>query len=78
MLITYRVAESDLTDEREVRRSTIGRMSAEWDLPFYETSAKRNHNVEATFNDLFRQMYARYPPASKRHSGGRTGSCIIM
>ncbi|KZW02915.1 rap 1A [Exidia glandulosa HHB12029] len=69
--------KSDLTDEREVRRSTIARLSAEWNLPFYETSAKRNHNVEATFNDLFRQMYTRYPAVTRGRDRDR-GSCVIM
>ncbi|KAH7912303.1 small GTPase superfamily [Hygrophoropsis aurantiaca] len=51
----------DLVSEREVSRGTIQSLVARWGLPFYETSAKRNWHVADVFEDLVRQMIARYP-----------------
>ena len=41
--------KSDLTAEREVQRSAIEALATRWNLPFYETSAKKNWHV----NDVF-------------------------
>ncbi|KAF5342498.1 hypothetical protein D9611_001692 [Ephemerocybe angulata] len=67
----------DLVNEREVPRSTIQSLSNSWDLPFYETSAKRNWHVGDVFEDLLRQMRARYPsePPSPRK---KNKSCTLM
>ncbi|KAH7102858.1 small GTPase superfamily [Auriculariales sp. MPI-PUGE-AT-0066] len=72
--------KSDLADEREVRRSAIAKLSAEWHLPFYETSAKRNQNVDETFDELFRQMYVRYPGAgpARQHTKRSSAQCIVQ
>ncbi|TFK40090.1 rap 1A [Crucibulum laeve] len=67
----------DLVNEREVQRSTIQSLSSRWDLPFYETSAKRNWHVNDVFEDLLRQMRKRYPvdPTRKKKKGS---ACVIM
>ncbi|KAJ8692770.1 Ras- protein rsr1, variant 2 [Pleurotus ostreatus] len=39
----------DLQSEREVQHATIQSLASRWNLPFYETSAKRNWHV----NDVF-------------------------
>ncbi|KAF9442431.1 ras-domain-containing protein [Macrolepiota fuliginosa MF-IS2] len=55
----------DLTVEREVRRNIIHSLAVRWDLPFYETSAKHNWNINDVFEDLVRQMRKRCLPAPK-------------
>jgi len=67
----------DLVNEREVQRNTIQLLASSWNLPFYETSAKRNWHVADVFEDLVRQMQKRYPsdPSKKRKN---YKPCIIM
>lgn len=67
----------DLVNEREVPRTTIQSLSNRWDLPFYETSAKKNWHVAEVFEDLLRQMRTRYPP-DKVHVKKKSKSCIVM
>jgi len=68
----------DLVNEREVQRNTIQSLASQWDLPFYETSAKRNWHVGEVFEDLLKQMQARYPDEDKRKKKTRGSSgCII-
>ncbi|PPQ63920.1 hypothetical protein CVT24_010318 [Panaeolus cyanescens] len=69
----------DLVNEREVQRATIQSLSAKWELPFYETSAKRNWHVSEVFEDLLRQMRLQFPqdPAKKRKKRHSTG-CVLM
>jgi Ras-related protein Rap-1A len=68
----------DLVNEREVKRDAIQKLASKWRLPFYETSAKRNWYVTEVFEDLVRQMRARYPadPIPKKKPSPRR--CIIM
>jgi len=67
----------DLVNEREVQRNAIQSLADGWNLPFYETSAKRNWHVAEVFEDLVRQMRKRYPsdPSKKKKS---RRPCIIM
>jgi GTPase SAR1 family protein len=85
--------KSDLPHEREIPRETMMRLSTLWGVPFYETSAKKNWNVQEVFEDVIRQMRERYPDGNpmlgqsrsrkpsrtfpKRPQGGG-GKCIIM
>lgn len=66
----------DLVNEREVSKATIQALASRWNLPFYETSAKRNWHVSDVFEELLRQMRKRYPPepATPR----KKTLCIIM
>ncbi|KIY68840.1 hypothetical protein CYLTODRAFT_421290 [Cylindrobasidium torrendii FP15055 ss-10] len=75
----------DLNNEREVHKNTIHNLASRWNVPFYETSAKRNWHVTDAFDDLVRQMRTRYPHATSSPRKGRKkagshkdGSCIIM
>ncbi|KAJ6448925.1 small GTPase superfamily [Mycena sanguinolenta] len=72
--------KSDLVNEREVTTSTIESLASRWSLPFYETSAKRNWQVNDVFEDLTRQMRIRYPPdaVKKTKKKQQKGPCIIM
>jgi len=72
--------KSDLVSEREVPTTTIESLASRWNLPFYETSAKRNWHVNDVFEDLLRQMRVRYPPdaAKKQKKKQQKGPCIIM
>ena len=69
--------KSDLTSEREVDREEIRENSASWGLPFYETSAKKNWNVNDVFEDLVRQIRERFPPDPKRKKHHHD-KCIVM
>jgi len=66
----------DLIAEREVQESTIQTLAARWELPFYETSAKKDLHVNDVFVDIVRQMRERYPKAPKRKK--RPDKCIVM
>jgi len=69
----------DLVSEREVSRNTIQSLVARWGIPFYETSAKRNWHVSDVFQDLVKEMLARYPdePSSKKSTHFRK-PCVVM
>ncbi|KIJ12011.1 hypothetical protein PAXINDRAFT_171512 [Paxillus involutus ATCC 200175] len=69
----------DLVSEREVSRNTIQSLVARWGIPFYETSAKRNWHVSDVFQDLVKEMPARYPdePSSKKSTHLRK-PCVVM
>ncbi|EIW84188.1 hypothetical protein CONPUDRAFT_100023 [Coniophora puteana RWD-64-598 SS2] len=66
----------DLVNEREVSNDTAQTLSSRWHAPFYETSAKRNWHVTETFEDLVRQMLAKYPHDPKPKKKGHP--CIVM
>jgi GTPase SAR1 family protein len=68
----------DLVNEREVHRNTIQSLASRWGLPFYETSAKRNWHVADVFEDLLRQMRARYPSDPARKKKKQFKACIVM
>jgi len=71
----------DLAGEREVSKEMIRDYAIRWGVPFYETSAKRNWNVRAGFEDLVRQMKDRYPPdlARNKKKFKKFGDgCIVM
>jgi len=70
--------KSDLTAEREVTKSIIEQLAASWNLPFYETSAKKNWHISDVFEDLVRQMRERYPPPPKSKKRADRNKCIIM
>ncbi|KAJ3754634.1 small GTPase superfamily [Lentinula raphanica] len=66
----------DLVNEREVHRNTIQALASRWNLPFYETSSKRNWHITEVFEDLVRQMRARYPP--KEPKKRKPSTCLVM
>ena len=68
--------KSDLNAEREVDSELIKSLATRWELPFYETSAKRNWHVTDVFEDLVRQMRERVPIEATRKDRDRR--CIIM
>ncbi len=57
--------KSDLEDSRQVT-SMDARIYADiigWQ--FYETSAKTGQNIESIFNQISKELYARYPPLNR-------------
>jgi len=73
----------DLVAEREVSKETIQEYAVHWGVPFYETSAKRDWNVRAGFEELVRQMRDIYPieHARKKKKSkifGENNRCIVM
>jgi len=70
--------KSDLVNEREVQPSTISNLSQRWNLPFFETSSKKNWHVSDVFEDLVRQMRNRYPDDSVKVKKKSKPQCVIM
>ena len=71
----------DLTNEREVSVQKLQDLSAQWGgVSIYETSAKRNWNVQDVFADLVRQMRERIPPETRkgRRRDRLKGLCVVM
>ncbi|KAJ6497317.1 small GTPase superfamily [Mycena sanguinolenta] len=58
--VVVAATENDHANGREVPAPTLESLSSEWDIPFYETSAKHNLHVNDVFEDLVRQMRRRY------------------
>ena len=64
-------------NEREVTRQAIQELASAWKIPFYETSAKKNWNIQEVFQALTERMRQRYPnPPPKKHRNRK--DCIIM
>ena len=57
----------DLEEERTVSTVDGERLSGEWGVPFYETSAKSKRNVEVIFIDIVREVLK---SKSKKGDGG--------
>ncbi|KAF8135299.1 P-loop containing nucleoside triphosphate hydrolase protein [Mycena galopus ATCC 62051] len=74
--IVVAATESDRASEREVPALTLESLANEWNIPFYETSAKRNWHVNDVFEDLVRQMRLQYPRREQKKQP--QGPCIIM
>jgi len=71
--------KSDLVNEREVTRETVARLGAAWGVPCYETSAKTDRGIREVFDDIVRQMAARYPNGGDRRKRRRhSGKCVVM
>ncbi|KAI0654677.1 RAP1B [Cubamyces menziesii] len=69
----------DLTGEREVSSQAMQELAVRWNLPFYETSAKRGWHVSEVFNDLLSRMRKRYPDGPPKGSATRRkDQCHIM
>ncbi|CAE7231418.1 unnamed protein product [Rhizoctonia solani] len=81
--------KADLASDREVSRETMQTLADKWNIPYYETSAKRNWGVSSVFEDIVRQMKAKGmdtpSPNSgsknrvRRTRGGHEGNrCVLM
>jgi len=68
----------DLVNEREVHRNSIQNLASRWGMPFYETSSKRNWHISEVFEDLVRQMRARYPSEQAATAKKPHKPCIIL
>ncbi|EKM57898.1 uncharacterized protein PHACADRAFT_251819 [Phanerochaete carnosa HHB-10118-sp] len=68
--------KADLYNEREVTRQAVHELASSWKIPFYETSAKKNWNIQEVFQDLTKRMRARYPDAPPKRR--RKKECNIM
>eukprot|EP01091_Cochliopodium_minus_P021421 TRINITY_DN979_c0_g2_i2.p1 TRINITY_DN979_c0_g2~~TRINITY_DN979_c0_g2_i2.p1 ORF type:complete len:109 (-),score=21.46 TRINITY_DN979_c0_g2_i2:38-364(-) len=49
----------DLEDEREVTRKEAEEMAKSWNIPFFETSAKMNTNVNEAFLSIIEEIRKR-------------------
>lgn len=70
--------KSDLEEDRAIPRPRAFAISREWNIPYFETSARRRANVDEAFQDLCRQIIMK-DQANRRHmredayGGNRTG-----
>lgn len=69
--------KSDLEEDRAITRPRAFAISREWNIPYFETSARRRANVDEAFVDLCRQIIMK-DQANRRHvqqeqPGPRTG-----
>jgi len=61
----------DLEEERKVSLEEGTEKAKEWDVPFFETSAKTRVNIEESFFELVRVMRkAEEKPGAKKKGGG--------
>jgi len=69
----------DLVDEREVLKTEAMQLAEnEWKVPFFETSAKTNINVESCFHQLIREIKK---SKNDNHSNGpkqKSACCLIL
>jgi Ras-related protein Rap-1B len=69
--------KSDLEEDRAIPRPRAFAISREWNIPYFETSARRRANVDEAFVDLCRQIIMK-DQANRRqmqtdHPSPRTG-----
>jgi hypothetical protein len=65
--------------KREIAAKTIASLAYQWDVPYFETSAKYNRHVNEPFEDLVLQMRRKNPAvATKQSKGQQKGGCIVM
>ncbi|GAA6059196.1 hypothetical protein JCM10212_005541 [Sporobolomyces blumeae] len=61
----------DLVQERQVKREVAVELSKSWGgVPYYETSSRREINVEEVFQDITRQMIKAEQVSPRRRGGG--------
>jgi GTPase SAR1 family protein len=58
--------KSDLEEDRAIPRPRAFAISREWNIPYFETSARRRANVDEAFVDLCRQIILK-DQANRRH-----------
>ncbi|GAA6008370.1 hypothetical protein JCM10207_000104 [Rhodosporidiobolus poonsookiae] len=72
----------DLVAERQVPRDTAINLSRSWGgVPFYETSARKEINVNEVFCDLVRQLVKAHGTSARpaaRRSASRRRRCTIL
>ncbi|KAF9103883.1 hypothetical protein BGX27_010326 [Mortierella sp. AM989] len=70
--------KADLTQLRKVNQDDASARAAEWNCPYYETSAKTRHNVEEVYTILMRKIQQRKESAKDRERKGKKGKCLIL
>lgn len=76
-------ASVDLLNERQVPRELpVALTTREWGgVPYYETSARKNINVEGVFEDVLRQIIrakTRTEEIKRREKERRKKKCVIL
>ncbi|KAF9185504.1 hypothetical protein BGZ51_002626 [Haplosporangium sp. Z 767] len=70
--------KADLTQLRKVNQDEAAARAAEWNCPYYETSAKTRHNVDEVYTVLMRKIQQRKESAKDRERKGKKGKCLIL
>lgn len=66
---------SDLETEREVSKKEGEDLAANFNIPFFEASAKNHQNIDEAFDQLVREIRKfRKSTTGTGASGGKTGS----
>ncbi|KAF6019389.1 hypothetical protein EB796_022279 [Bugula neritina] len=61
----------DLTEKRQVSQEQAQSLAAEWNVPYVETSAKNNENVDKVYFDLLREI------RNRKTSNGRKETTTV-
>jgi len=72
----------DLEGNRKVSQDEANAKAAEWNVPYVETSAKTNVNVDKAFYDLLQMCAKKASSARSAETPGQTtlgrGCCVLM
>jgi GTPase SAR1 family protein len=68
----------DLASDRRVSAQAVRDLAEQWNVPVYETSAKKNWQIAAVFEELVRLMRLQYPAEPKRRRKLRDKICLVM
>lgn len=75
--------KSDLADKRAVTEQEARALAQSWGVPYVETSALKNENVEKIYRDLGTAIMEakearRAPPPTAAASSGSDGKCCVV
>lgn len=75
--------KSDLADKRVVTEQEARALAQSWGVPYVETSALKNENVEKIYRDLGTEIMQakevrRAPPPTAAASTGSDGKCCVV
>eukprot|EP00051_Salpingoeca_urceolata_P031903 m.13445 g.13445 ORF g.13445 m.13445 type:complete len:196 (+) comp4572_c0_seq1:272-859(+) len=70
--------KSDMESSRKVSKAEAEARAQQWGIPYIETSAKNNTNVDQSFLALLRQIRARKQTDSKRKQKKKKKACTIL
>jgi len=66
----------DIPAEREVSTDVAKELARQWNIPFFETSAKERINVEEAFYQLVREV-KNFGPEVERRGRSNSNGCVL-
>eukprot|EP00005_Dracoamoeba_jomungandri_P003581 CAMPEP_0174259354 /NCGR_PEP_ID=MMETSP0439-20130205/8183_1 /TAXON_ID=0 /ORGANISM="Stereomyxa ramosa, Strain Chinc5" /LENGTH=187 /DNA_ID=CAMNT_0015343199 /DNA_START=143 /DNA_END=706 /DNA_ORIENTATION=+ len=68
----------DLEDEREVLERDGKALAAQWNCPFFETSAKNHYNIDEAFTALVREVRRYRTNTAPKDTPKKKGRCTVF